>query len=368
MLAESQHISYLFDKAYDDIYRYIFRIIRSEALIRKLTGQTIYTGYYYDTEGLCCRFKEKYTSDDAGYPIFIHFNPDYKSHTLMAAEENDGHRVIVLHVFLNNIIELRTGYMTMKDSAGMYYDLSQSDGMFREEMMGHISHEFVHIRQMFCGTDYDRATGTRTHIDGNPIQRQIENKSKYERAVDELPGINDECRDMLRRCFYLFTRTEMDARINASLRHYDSEQKMRELADDYAEEKKQRATSDGEQPEDPYDRMMLDLCIRKTYMFNDLDDMEQCLDYMRHHEYAYHLLKEIDNHEGLHFFRHGLENAMKHYKARLYKGFYKLLRKYGYRSSDGILEALVAVSPPESDLFLSMTCEHADSLGRPCCR
>ena len=44
-----------------------------------------------------------------------------------------------------------------------------------------------------------------------------------------------------------------------------------------------------------------------------------CLDYMRKHKYAYHLLRKIDKEEDLNFFKFGLEYTIKKYKVRLYK-------------------------------------------------
>lgn len=233
-------------------------------------------------------------------------------------------------------------------------------------MLGNISHEFVHIRQMFCGIDYDKGSGKKTHREDNPIIKQLNNKEKFKQAVRIIPGITEECREMIYRCFYLFTKTELDARIDASTKHLNSKEKIQELLDDYTKERTARKIT-GDAP-NPFGQSLLDFCIRKTYIYNDLDDMELCLDYMRKHKYAYHLLKEIDKKENLNFFKFGLEYTIKKYKERLYKSFYKLLKNYDVDMSTGcgnVLETLIDIYG--DTIFYKMTVEHNEYLSDDAC-
>ena len=261
MLPEHQHISYLFDIAYEDIFKYINRISNNAELIRKYTGKKIYTGYYYSTVDFSCKFESTFTSSSEKYPIYLYFTPVNNNGVIMSAEENTGQHEIVIHVNLSNVIQLRAYYISQKDKESMLFDIDKSERDFKEEMIGHISHEFLHIRQMFCGTDYNRELNTKSHIETNPIARQLDNKEKYTKAIQDIPQITDECREILFRCFYLFTKTEMDARVNSSTRYFDSEDKIKQLLTDYKKEKKRRQTPD---KSDPFNQNLLDFCIQKN--------------------------------------------------------------------------------------------------------
>ena len=363
MLAEHQHMSFMFDVAFEDIFKYINRVIRSEELIKKFTAKKIYTDYYYDSNEFCCKSETPFIESSEKYPIYLYFTPNVQNNVILSAEENSGQNEIIIHVNLSAVISLRMKYNFAANDDSFLYDIQKGDKQFKEEMLGHISHEFVHIRQMFCGIDYDREMNKKTHITKNPIERQLDNKEKYTRAIQNIPGITEDCREMIYRCFYLFTKTELDARKDASTKHFNNKEKIQKLLNDFKEEINLKNIK----KQDSFGRNILDFCIRKTYMFNDLDDMEFCLDYMRKHNYAYHLLKEIDKNEHLNFFKYGLEYSLKKYKARLYKSFYKLLKTYDINISGNgvVLEAFVNING--DDIFFKMTNEYGEYLGEEIC-
>lgn len=130
MLAEHQHMSFLFDIAFEDIFRYIYKIIRSEELIKKYMGKRIYTGYYYSTDELYCKKESTINPSEEKYPIFLYFTSDVMNSTLLASEENTGQHKIIIHTNLPNIISLWADYHSRNN--GLLFDREKADSAFKE--------------------------------------------------------------------------------------------------------------------------------------------------------------------------------------------------------------------------------------------
>lgn len=105
---------------------------------------------------------------------------------------------------------------------------------------------------------------TKTYIENNLMICQT-NDDEITQLINSFPNISEECRDVLYSCFCLFRKEDLNERINTSLKYLDSADKIKELMNDYNKELKIFYDEAKREYYDPFDKMMLNLCIRKTY-------------------------------------------------------------------------------------------------------
>lgn len=341
------HISYMFEPCYNKITNFIWQLLHSTELYLKYTDiGSVYTGYSYSTT----MFKCVQTSEKSAehIPIYINIIDNDSEKFLFASLENTGNKQIVV---FTNIIRLREKYVEIFKIEQQKYKLydviafqKQFERTFKNTLLSLMNHEFVHIRQMFCPANSTKIPKNIYDKFFNPIQDQIERKSKYEQVINDYPNLSDEQIKFIKRAFYYFTETEMNARISATgytiSKCFTVQEIRNESINDtivfmssgkeLSPEEKDVISYLATEQEQTITQRTIETCIRMTYDMNDFDDYSAVYAHFLSNKKDLNILKEIDKKAKTNFFKKSLSSQMKEYKRMLIDTIYKELVKKSY--------------------------------------
>lgn len=224
------HISYMFEPCYIFIADEIYKVLNDLDLFRKLSmhPQTIDTGYYYSVTKYNCVEAAKATKEDL--PIRMEIKSYPHDNFILGAVENTGQKQIAICVNLAKIGTILGYFFTWlgNNTKKMMRCVDEIDEYQKKwimrSLLAMINHEFVHIRQQYAKK--------RTGEVFNAIEDQLDRKSLYAKIIDE-SDLSDEEKKVFKHIYYLFTETEMDARISSTgyiLKHHYSVDDIREDA------------------------------------------------------------------------------------------------------------------------------------------
>lgn len=275
-------------------------------------------------------------------PILIQIKSYPFDNFILAAVENTGQKQIVICVNLAKIEKFLEYFSTwlgnntkkMMKYVDEIYEYQKK--WIMRSLVATINHEFVHIRQQYS----KKQTGEVF----NAIKDQLDRKTLYVEIIDE-SNLSEEEKELFKHVYYLFTETEMDARISSTcyiLKYHYSLDDIREEAieDNFNLLKKDNSKnysddelmSIAEFQQRNICHSTLETCIRLTYNQNDLDDYQAVYKDLLAIENYKKKLETIDS--KLHFFKHhSIDVMMREYKKRLIDTIYKILADKGYNTN-----------------------------------
>ena len=333
------HISYMYEPCYNFIAEKIYEILYDFDLFKEYSAhpQIINTGYFYSVSKYNCVDASKATKEDL--PIRIEIKSYPFNNFVFGAVENTGQKEIRICINVAKLGTVINSFASWFDNHKMkfLYRVDKIDEYQKKWVMRYllamINHEFVHIRQQY--------TKKRTGEVFNAISEQLDSKSLYLKVIEE-SNLTDEEKELFKYIYYLFTETEMDARISSTgyiLKNNYSVDEIREEAieDNFKFLKKENSRNYSDDELMTFAEMQqrnvsystIETCIRLTYDQNDFDDYQAVYAQLLSVENYKKKLETIDS--KLHFFRHSsIDALMKEYKKKLIDTIYKVLVDKGY--------------------------------------